>query len=187
MNIFWTADTHFRHNNIRKYCNRPFATCEEMDEAMTANWNAVVKPGDVVYHLGDFAFTRSAAETEAILKRLNGNIHLIQGNHDKDNVRKAKGFAWVSDKHQGKMVKFGEQLVFMSHYAMRVWDRSHHGAWCLHGHSHGTLPDDPNMLSMDVGVDANNFTPVSFEQVMDIMSKKNFKPVDHHGEEKEDG
>jgi len=64
---------------------------------------------------------------------------------------------------------------------MRVWNKSHHGAWHLYGHSHGTLPDDKNSLSFDVGVDCHNFTPINFEQVSAIMKKKNFKPIDHHG------
>jgi calcineurin-like phosphoesterase family protein len=64
---------------------------------------------------------------------------------------------------------------------MRVWNKSHHGAWHLYGHSHGTLPDDPNALSFDCGVDCHNYTPISFEQVEAIMAKKTFKPIDHHG------
>jgi len=65
---------------------------------------------------------------------------------------------------------------------MRVWNKSHHGALNLYGHSHGSLPDDPHALAIDVGVDCHNFTPISFEQVKKIMSKKTFKPIDHHGE-----
>ena len=53
--IFFTADTHFGHANIIKYCHRPFATVEEMDDALVRNWNAVVSPDATVFHLGDFA------------------------------------------------------------------------------------------------------------------------------------
>lgn len=72
------------------------------------------------------------------------------------------------------------QNITLCHYCMRVWSKSHFGAYCLHGRSHGTLPDDPNSLSMDVGVDANNFFPVSFNQIKEKMSKKTFKPIDGH-------
>jgi len=77
----------------------------------------------------------------------------------------------------------GQQII-LCHYAMRVWDKSHWGIWHLYGHSHGSLPDDPRSLSYDVGVDKNNFTPLLFEEVKEIMSKKTFKPVDHHGEKR---
>ena len=63
---------------------------------------------------------------------------------------------------------------------MRVWNKSHHGAWQLYGHSHGSLPDDPNALSFDVGCMLFDYEPLEFEDVKKIMSNKNYKPVDHH-------
>ncbi len=63
---------------------------------------------------------------------------------------------------------------------MKVWKGNHRGTWHLYGHSHGTLPDDPNARCFDIGVDCHNFTPVSFGQVKELMAKKNFKPLDHH-------
>lgn len=78
------------------------------------------------------------------------------------------------------------QRIVLCHYAMRVWDQSHYGTWHLHGHSHGTLPDIKEMLSCDVGVDCWNFTPVSMEQLNAHMAKKIWKPVDHHGNKKDD-
>lgn len=63
---------------------------------------------------------------------------------------------------------------------MRTWNKSHYGNWQLYGHSHGSLPENDS-LSMDVGVDPNNYFPISFEQVSDRMSKKSFIPIDHHG------
>ena len=180
MNIWFTADTHMGHGNIIKYCHRPFTDAKHMDDTIIANWNGVVRSGDIVYHLGDFAFCKTPQDVDGYIKRLNGQIHLILGNHDKHTVTDAKGFAWMGKKYQSKMVKIGEQYVFMSHYACRVWDHSHHGAWGLFGHSHNTLPDDPNSLSCDVGQDAWKFTPVSFEEIKAVMAKKNFKPIDHH-------
>jgi calcineurin-like phosphoesterase family protein len=64
---------------------------------------------------------------------------------------------------------------------MKVWNGSHKGDWQLYGHSHGTLPDDPNALSCDVGVDCWNYFPVSMEQLRAKMKTKNYKSIDHHG------
>ena len=79
--IWFTSDTHWNHANIIKYCKRPFANVEEMDDALISNWNAVVDKGDHVYHLGDFCWGKRDGWIK-YLKLLNGNIHIIKGNHD---------------------------------------------------------------------------------------------------------
>jgi len=78
--IFFTSDTHFWHANIIKFCQRPFADVNEMNEKMIANWNAVVGPDDIIYHLGDFSM--AARPVELYVPRLMGSIHLVMGNHD---------------------------------------------------------------------------------------------------------
>lgn len=83
--VFLTSDTHFGHTNICKFTTadgkpvRPWDNAEEMDEALVANWNAVVKPNDKVYHLGDVVINKKALKT---VGRLNGDKVLIRGNHD---------------------------------------------------------------------------------------------------------
>lgn len=80
--IWFTADHHFGHANILRYCKRPFADVEEMNEALIANWNRVVAKGDTVYHLGDL-FLLPPVEATKRMARLNGSICLIRGNHDR--------------------------------------------------------------------------------------------------------
>ena len=163
---FWfTADTHFSHWNIVKYCTRPFSSIEEHDETLISNWNYCIKGNDTVYHLGDFAF-RNPISLEKITKRLNGKIILLRGNHDK----RIKGdltslFSEVKDVHlfTGQLHK-EKVTLYLSHYAHRSWPSSFHGVGHLYGHSHGRLP--PHGLSFDVGVDCWNFYPVSLEQVV---------------------
>jgi len=145
-----------------------------MDAALINNWNSVVQPDDIVYNLGDFTFSRNA---EKYLARLNGVKHLIKGNHDKQ-PSPSQGWASVNDYRE---VRVEGQFIVLMHYSMKVWNKSHGGAWQLFGHSHNTLPDDPNALSIDVGVDAHGYFPISFRDVKRIMAKKNYKPVDHHG------
>ena len=96
MAVFFTSDTHFGHAAVIRSCERPFASAQEMDEALIARWNAVVAPGDAVYHLGDFCY-RSDREAPYYLDRLHGKIHLIEGNHDRHTLRHYAGrFASVS-------------------------------------------------------------------------------------------
>jgi len=184
---FFVGDTHFSHRNVIKYCNRPFEDANEMNETLIKNWNAVVTKSDIVYHLGDVAFEKDIEKRDKILSRLHGEKHLIWGNHDKmlkttgwqKHFHSAADLRGITVPYQ-KDDRIVNQHIVMCHYAMRVWDRAHYGTVHLYGHSHGTLPDDPNSLSLDVGVDNWNYTPVSLEQIMEVMSKKNFKPLDHH-------
>lgn len=170
---YFTSDHHFYHYNIIKYTQRPFSSTEEMNEAMFQNWNAVIKPDDYVYHLGDFAFCDVYKACD-LLDRLNGIKFLIEGNHDRKLLKEKRfrdKFGWI-DKMAG--VEVNGQYIILCHYAMRVWDKSHHGSWQLFGHSHAKLPDLPDSLSMDVGVDTNDFKPYSFDDIKQIMSKKTF-------------
>lgn len=186
MRRFFTSDTHFFHKNIIRLCNRPFADVKEMHDTIVNNWNRVVLPEDEVYHIGDFSFG-SRKQTHEILDRLMGKVHLIYGNHDQV-VRKNKElqdrFVWCKELHELKIpdenAHRGEQKIVLCHYAMRVWNKSHHGAWHLYGHSHGSLPEDPNSLSFDIGVDPNGFKLLDLEDVEARMKHKKFVPVDHH-------
>lgn len=177
MKVYFTSDTHFGHANIIKYSNRPFADVMEMDETLIRLWNAAVGPKDVVYHLGDFSLG-TPDHLRRIRSRLNGVIHLILGNHDSAAMKARDCFETVREV---AAVKVDGRKLWLSHYAHRVWDKSHHGVYHLYGHSHGSLPDDPHSRSFDVGVDCHHYAPVSFERVEEIMSGKLWKPVDHHG------
>ena len=179
--VFFTSDTHFGHANIIKYCNRPFASAAEMDEALIDNWNDRVRPEDTVYHLGDF----SLAPPGPYLHRLNGHVMFVFGNHDKQ-MRHLKD-RWREWEHKITFLPplaetdVNGQQIILCHYAMRVWNKSHRGSWHLYGHSHSTLPDEPASMSFDVGVDAHAYHPLRFNEVAALMAKKSWKPIDHHG------
>lgn len=175
-NIWFTSDHHFGHEQIIFHCNRPFANASEMDDKMVENWNSLVKPNDMVFHLGDFCFG-SIENWKAIRSRLNGTIRLIRGNHDKFQTGQISDlFESVNDylkiRVKDEDGNQGWQFLILSHYAFRVWDQCHHNSFHLYAHSHGNLPDDPNSLSFDVGVDCHDFCPISYDQVKQIMSKK---------------
>lgn len=174
-NIWFTSDNHFGHINVIKYCNRPFETASEMDEAMISNWNERVKPGDTVYHLGDFSF-HNTDDTERIFKRLNGRIKLSRGNHDKGRNIGTIRFDEVRDMYS---LRLGTVNLVMCHYALRVWNRSHYGAIQLFGHSHGSL--SCNSQQLDVGVDCWDFKPVNLDEIRErLQSLPPYKGEDHH-------
>jgi calcineurin-like phosphoesterase family protein len=161
MAVFFTADTHFGHGGALGLFRRPFASVPDMDAAMVARWNASVGAADEVWHLGDFAVRRSAAEMGRILAALHGRVHLVTGNNDGPETTGLPGFASVHRYVELEME--GVHLV-LCHYPFRSWNRMARGAINLHGHSHGRLQPVPRQL--DVGVDVWDFRPISLETVL---------------------
>lgn len=177
--VFFTADHHFNHPKVIEFCQRPFASIEEMTERLIASWNEVIGRGDTVYHLGDFCLTwgkRDDALVDSLLSRLNGNKHLIYGNHDRDVVKESPRWGWAGDY---KYITVDKQKIVLFHYPIRSWRSNHHGSWHLHGHSHGSLTDVGG-YSMDVGVDCTEYRPISFEEVRLYMAGREPLYVDHH-------
>src|SRR5208337_698165 len=179
--VHFTADEHFNYENIIKFCKRPFSNVHEMKEKLIENHNSVVKPGDRVIHVGDmFWRTTSLKEALEIRHRLNGEHFYIFGNHDevfKKNELLRNSFVWCRDTENLNIKGFPN--IFLFHYACRVWNGSHRGAWHLYGHSHAALKEvtigtstDESPFSFDIGVDAWNYYPVSLEQVADKMKSK---------------
>jgi len=201
-NIFWVSDTHHDHNNIIKFSNRPFKDVEEMNEELIRAWNSVIGEDDEVYHLGDVSLGRPNRALN-FLNRLNGKIYLITGNHEKSvlkNESTRNRFEWIKPYHEmyvdvpfesnhvyGDTTGKQTQFIVMCHYAMRVWNKSHHGAIMLYGHSHDSL-DGPQKewgKSMDVGVDSayrilGEYRPFSLMEIMKIMNKRDIHEIDHH-------
>lgn len=178
---FFTSDTHFGHANIIRFCNRPFKNVEEMDEALIENWNQVVSEDDMVFHLGDFAFGGSSV-WNSIIPRLNGHINLIIGNHDRKNLR--QGYMSYFDMVVPQLqIEIEDNSIYLNHYPFLCYGGSYRGVWQLFGHVHSGPQADGLDISRlrvllptqyDVGVDNNNFTPISYREVKEkIESQKN--------------
>ena len=183
---WFTSDTHFSHANIIKYCNRPFNSAQEMDEALIRNWNLRVQPDDTIYHIGDFAFV-DGPKLIRILERLNGRKILVHGNHDKpvkSSQQAREMFEQCADYLeiyvQDPTVIGAKQHIVLCHYAMLVWNKSHHMSWMLHGHSHGSLTYPYKARILDVGVDSHSYAPISYEEVKQKMKEIVPEAVDHH-------
>lgn len=183
--IFFTADTHFGHAAVIEHSRRPFADLAAMHEALAYAWNDRVKPGDTVYHLGDFALSwgrnKSGAMIDDLLARLNGHKWLICGNHDSDEVTKNPRWLKVVDYHELKIGLGGihKQRIILSHYPMLAWNQNHRGSWMLHGHCHGKLPDPGGKIA-DVGVDVRQYRPWSLDEVAEFMADRPIVCRDHH-------
>lgn len=169
--IWVTSDTHFFHKNILKYQahTRPFADVDEMNEALIERWNSCVKPGDMIYHLGDFGFA-IPRKLESVLKRLNGQIYGVFGNHDQamHNSHIAKYFVWQREYAE---IKVDGTKICLFHYPIAEWNRAHHGSLHFHGHLHS---DRVWGRSMDVGSDSNNCYP---HNVRDLITKLKALPI----------
>lgn len=166
--MFWMiSDTHFHHNAIRKYCERPFDTVDEMDEEIIRRWNERVKPHDTVIHLGDFGFLRGEKNQEYYLNQLNGNLILLQGNHDnRSSIRTIAqclvinygGFDWWCQHHPSFQFKYN----LCGHI---------HNLWKI-----ATLGDS---ICVNVGVDVWGYRPVNMQEILreiDRMKKGEIIP-----------
>jgi calcineurin-like phosphoesterase family protein len=159
---WWTSDTHFGHVNIVRLSDRPFASVEEMNEELVRRWNARVARGDTVYHLGDFAL--GPRGTAGIWRaRLNGNIVLVLGNHDRSKTAmREAGFDVVLNRLD---VCVEGVNVSMRHAPPKPENRDTVGCdLFLHGHVHNAWVRDGKCIN--VGVDVRDFQPVSFQELL---------------------
>ena len=172
-NIWFTSDTHFYHQNIIRFCHRPFANVDEMNEELIRRWNETVPPDGIVFHLGDVC-TGKSGNWEKVLPRLNGRINLILGNHDMKYLN--KGFMGRFDFVVQQMaISVDGQRIVLNHYPFLCYGGAYRNIWQLFGHVHsGPVPnnglDTPRLgmlfpLQYDVGVDNNGYRPVSFPEI----------------------
>ena len=172
--LFFTSDTHFFHANIIKYANRPFGSVEEMNEELIRRWNETVPEDGVVFHLGDFSFGGSK-EWCSIIPKLHGKIHLILGNHDMCRAKEPYMDLFASVSVQAT-INVNGQMIILHHNPFLSYGGSYKGTWQLFGHVHSG-PNSPEKgkddsrlkyllpTQYDVGVDNNDFRPVSYAKV----------------------
>ena len=192
MPVWFTADTHFGHGNIIKYCQRPFMSPEEFaatrddprsrlrlsdatvkrhDEALLEAINSRVAVDDTLWIVGDFCWG-GRAEAKRYRDRIRcRSVYLVWGNHDRAEI--ADVFADCID--QGMIVVEGQE-IWLNHYPMRSWNKAFHGSWHLYGHVHGRLQREdaakPTMLVKDVGVDACDYRPWSLDDLKRYMAPR---------------
>lgn len=221
MNIWFSSDWHAFHENIVRGCSkwddksacRDFDSLEEHNETLIENINSCAKANDVIYFNGDFSFGGKQNIYEFRKRIVCRNIHLILGNHDlhirkntllvADNDENIEARSLFSSVEDVAYRRIGHENFVLCHYAMRTWDRGHHGAIMLYGHSHGSLADysvnlptsvndrDGSFIkniiaptkfkTMDIGIDTHKeFRPYHLEEIKKEMSNRIPLRVDHH-------
>ena len=163
--IWFTSDLHLGHRAAIGMCGRPFETVEEMNETLINNFNQCVKKDDTVYILGDISHRTPVVEVNQLISRLNGKKILCKGNHDKNYDQEL--FEGMYDFLE---VNLDGTNVSLMHYPMMSWPKSRYGSLHLHGHIHSKgdyniEQRDTGILRYDVGIDANNYHPVSLEEI----------------------
>lgn len=170
--IFFTSDSHFGHE--RSFITEPrgFSSVEEMNEAIIERWNNVVKPDDIVYHLGDVFLNNNEVGLNCV-KRLNGNIFLIFGNHETDVKKELLlNCPNISGGVYAHFIKYNKIGIYLSHYPSLTanYDDKHFSQHVInfHGHTHQQAnfmyPNNPFMYH--VGVDSHNCAPVNIEEAV---------------------
>ena len=174
--IFYTADTHFGHQNIIRFCDRPYETIESMDRDLIERWNSKVTGSDTVYVLGDMFFR--AENPGEILSSLKGKKHLIVGNHDGSWMSKVDLGSYFKSVSLMEEISGGSVGITLCHYPLLTWKHAKR-TYMIHGHIHrDTRMDFWPMLAanehiLNAGVDINNYEPVSFEEL--LLNNTNFK------------
>lgn len=164
--IWFISDTHFLHANMLKFTDkdgnrvRSFDSLEEMDHCMIQHWNAVVKPQDHVWHLGDVTFQYNGVFNN-IMSRLNGHKRLVVGNHDK--MLNPNLFRWFEKVELWR--GFKEEGFVCSHIPLRKDNFRGGVQFNVHGHIHEKVIDDPQYIN--VCVEQINYTPISMEEITD--------------------
>lgn len=169
--IYFTSDCHLFHNNIIKYesITRPFNTVEEMNEVIITNWNNTVKPEDEVYVLGDFIMGM-ADNIEPTLKRLNGKITLVRGNHD-TKTKLAEYRRLEIEVKDIVYIPYKGRFFIGCHFPMtneefiRMVIEDNSEVVFLYGHTHSKSPKGYVNGTYHIGADTNNLTPISIEQI----------------------
>lgn len=196
MTIFLSGDLHIDHARIIEYCKRPFNSLTEMQEELIARFNSRVSPDDELWILGDFSMGEKIVPI--ILPRFNGRKILVSGNHDAVHPCRKKHEAatqrYLLYGFEGIHQEVHNFHGFLLNHLPRAEDGEHGkkfaqwrpqkhvwetraDVWQLHGHTH--LPPDKRVNAerrmIDVGVDGNNFYPISLDEIKEIVERERLK------------
>lgn len=183
---FFTADPHFWHQQVISYCQRPFASLDEMHDTLIYYSNSLVRPSDTLYIIGDVSFG-SAKQTAAVLARMHGYKILVRGNHDTQHTDARWKQLGFGDVITNTCIHIGGTPVWLSHFPFAGQEHDPRtfkdqlpddGSLLVHGHVHRSWTHRGRMLN--VGVDVWDFSPVSEETVLNALSHTTKIHTPHH-------
>jgi calcineurin-like phosphoesterase family protein len=181
MKTWLTADLHFGHKNIMKFCPVTRARFNDdvdyMNNAMVEEWNAKVGSDDTVYILGDVAFM-SGSDAGRMVNRLNGKKILVAGNHDRKTLLDETFRSAFVEVHQYLDIKYDGHKIVMFHYPIAEWDQMHRGSLHFHGHLHGDTSGLEPYRALDVAMDATGEIVISMEHAINKIKDNVIKG--HH-------
>lgn len=171
--IYFISDLHIGHKGSLMWPNgaaRNFASIKEMNETIINNWNSIIKNDDIVYLLGDVAYKCSTSIIKQTLTLLKGKIILIKGNHDGNVLKVNQQIHRFESVYDRLILNIDNLIIVLDHYPNEEWFMKNKGSIHLHGHTHGSIQDkNIGIKRYDVSVEVNNYTPISLEQIKDIM------------------
>lgn len=176
METWLTSDLHLGHENIIKYCDRPFQDVREMDGVIIDHWNTMVGPRDMVYVIGDVSF-HSSERTVELVRSLNGYKVLLKGNHD---LRRTDTF-WLRAGFDSVL----DQTIIKSRNGVDI-ELSHYPFWggytpatkiLFHGHSHNQFKGKIHIANgrslLNFSVECWDYKPVHIEQAFTTVEQMN--------------
>lgn len=175
--VFFTSDTHFGDTKALRLSSRPFQDVKEMDNELIRRWNETVPKDGIVFHLGDFGFGTYSRGHE-LLRILNGRKYLVLGNHDQQTICRGH-VSMLEGISQQMNINVDGQRIFLNHCPLLCFPDETRAVWQLFGHVHSgplnnngyDLPRLRHLLpgQYDVGVDNNDFRPVSYLELREII------------------
>ncbi|MFH0836999.1 MAG: hypothetical protein V1870_02630 [Candidatus Aenigmatarchaeota archaeon] len=159
---FFISDTHFDHEKIIEYCDRPFTNVKEMNQTIINNWNSAVQKEDTVFHLGDISLGRHKRSIDFFLSQLSGNIILLKGSHD--SGQKNIAYSWYFRTPHHKFFLIHNPKDFEGMYLDEK-------SWIVHGHKHNKTPLVGKNRRINVSVENINYTPIELNELIKRIGK----------------
>jgi calcineurin-like phosphoesterase family protein len=193
--VFWASDFHYGHANIvrgvsqwgdKEKSTRDFKTIQEMNDTLVNCINKTVRPQDVLFFGGDWAFGNVKNVAEFRRRIHCRNIHFVFGNHDDEIEEDETLQELFSSVQHYKEIAVDGDMICLFHYKQAIWNKSHRDAYHLYGHSHAGAEHMVIGKSMDIGVDnafrlLGEYRPFTHEEVMYFLKGRKSHVVDHHG------
>jgi len=165
--VFLISDSHFDHQNIIRYTNRNFSDFHSMNRTMLHRWNSEVQKNDIVLFIGDLTYGKDSKGIPFWLSKLNGNITMIKGSHDK--IEELQEF------HRKSKLTLENHLEipFLLVHDPKEIKSSEWKGWKIHGHIHNNNYEKYPFINgeektINVSTELLDYTPLNIERLFEL-------------------